>query len=82
MQILCSHLTAICRRERTPSTTSNAGNSPLVWDDGRQPAWLSFAKDRTLYRNLAADGVRTESNNVHDGVVIDREAMRVHTSSW
>jgi len=41
------------------------GNSPLVWDDGRQPAWLSFAKDRTLYRNLAADGVRTESNNVH-----------------
>jgi hypothetical protein len=58
----------------------NADNSPVVWDDGHQPAWLSFWQ--TLYRKPAFDGVRTESINVHDVVVIEREAMRVHASSW
>jgi hypothetical protein len=47
---------------------------------GHQPAWLSFRQ--TLYRKLASDGVRTESITGHDVVVIGREAMRVHASSW
>jgi hypothetical protein len=41
-----------------------------------------ICRGQALYPNLTADGVRTESSNVHDCVVIDREAMRVHTSSW
>jgi len=47
-----------------------ADNSPVVWDDEHQPAWLSFWQ--TLYRELAFDGVPTESINVHDVVVIER----------
>ena len=57
-----------------------ADNSPVVWDDEHRPAWLSFWQ--TLYRKLAFDGVRTESINVHDVVVLEREAMRVYVSSW